>query len=206
MPDAAVRSLVEHLSDIVPDMPGMNGEAHTVATFAGTWASKLQIPAQPVAAQRLYRLGTLRLPEDVPGRLRRAGSYDVPRLITWDEAFVTETGVSRPPSGDRAALITQRVTEGMFWLWEVADEPVSMAFASPPLAGASRIGAVYTPPARRGNGYANASVGAISAHLLASGVDCLLYTQLVNPISSRIYQRLGYEPTAEILVYRFGPA
>ena len=47
----------------------------------------------------------------------------------------------------------------------------------------------------------------VSAHLRAHGTpDCLLYTQLENPRSNRIYQRLGYEPIAEILAYTFDPA
>jgi predicted GNAT family acetyltransferase len=68
-----------------------------------------------------------------------------------------------------------------------------------------RVGPVYTPPDHRGRGYAAACVGAVSADALAAGAhDCLLYTQLTNPVSNKIYQRLGYEPVGEILVYRFG--
>lgn len=205
MLDAAVSCLVDHLSGVAPDMPGMNGEAHTVAAFAGGWAAARQTPVQPVAGQRLYQVRILQQPEGVTGRSRPARSEDVATIVAWDEAFTAETSMNRPAHDDRASLIAQRVAGEMYWLWEVDDQPVSMAFATPPLAGASRIGAVYTPPAERSNGYASACVGALSAHALSNGADeCLLYTQLANPTSNRIYQRLGYRPTTEILVYRFG--
>jgi GNAT superfamily N-acetyltransferase len=205
MPGTAVGALVNHLAPVAADMPGINGEDHTVATFAGAWATALRTPVQPVAGQRLYQLGSLRQAKHVAGRLRPARPDDIATLVAWDEAFTTETRMHRPPHDDRAALIAQRAAKQMFWLWEVDDQPVSMALATPPLAGASRVGGVYTPPQERGNGYASACVGALSAQLLDDGVDaCLLYTQLINPTSNRIYQRLGYEPVTEILVYRFG--
>jgi predicted GNAT family acetyltransferase len=34
----------------------------------------------------------------------------------------------------------------------------------------------------------------------------MLYTQLHNAASNRIYRRLGYEANSEVLSYRFGPA
>ena len=46
---------------------------------------------------------------------------------------------------------------------------------------------------------------AISAEQLAGGAStCMLYTQLSNPVSNRIYQRLGYEAVRDDLGYRFG--
>ena len=91
-------------------------------------------------------------------------------------------------------------------MWTVDDRPVSMARLSPPAAGAVRVGFVYTPPERRRRGYAAASVAALSAHGLSQGAgECLLYTQLSNPTSNRIYRRIGYEAVGEILAYRFDP-
>ncbi|HYZ97491.1 MAG TPA: GNAT family N-acetyltransferase [Acidimicrobiales bacterium] len=207
MPAEATRALVEPLVEAAPELPGVNGEAATAARFAGAWASERQVPAHPREGQRLYRLGRLTVPDRVPGGLRRAVANDVDRLVAWREAFADETGMERPAGIDWPAMIARRVREGRFWVWEADGAPVSMAFATPPAAGASRIGAVYTPPDLRGRGYAGACVGHLSAALRDSGApDCLLYTQLSNPTSNRIYQRLGYEPVAEVLSYRFGGA
>ena len=56
-----------------------------------------------------------------------------------------------------------------------------------------RIGPVYTPPELRGRGYASALVAKLSSSLLAGGRRfCFLHTDLANPASNKIYERLGY--------------
>jgi predicted GNAT family acetyltransferase len=63
-----------------------------------------------------------------------------------------------------------------------------------------RIGAVYTPPEARGRGYATALVAAVSQHLLDRGrAFTYLYTDLANPTSNSIYQKIGYRPVADPL-------
>jgi GNAT superfamily N-acetyltransferase len=204
MPAEAVTTLVDLLSVAAPDLPGVTGSAATAARFAGAWASARRQPVRPAEGMRLYRLGPLSLPAGVPGELVTAGEDDVETIVAWDGAFEVETGVARPRGLDRPALLAERVADGRFWLWRVDGRPVCMAFSTPPLAGAVRVGAVYTPPVERGHGYAGALVGGISERLLAAGArECLLYTQLTNPTSNGVYQRLGYEPLAEILAYAF---
>ena len=66
------------------------------------------------------------------------------------------------------------------------------------------IGPVYTPPDRRGRGYASALVGGVTRDLLAAGRRfCFLYTDLANPTSNSIYQRVGYRPVADVDQWAF---
>ena len=77
---------------------------------------------------------------------------------------------------------------------QFSDEPVSVTGFGGPTPNGSRIGPVYTPPARRGRGYASALVAAVSQARLDAGTRfCFLYTDLANPTSNRIYVALGYE-------------
>jgi uncharacterized protein len=58
---------------------------------------------------------------------------------------------------------------------------------------------VYTPPALCRRGYASACVAALSARLLTEGRRlCFLYTDLANPTSNAIYQKIGYRPVYDI--------
>ena len=74
-----------------------------------------------------------------------------------------------------------------------------MASASLPAAGVTRVQHVYTPPERRGAGYATACVEHMSRELADRGLRCVLYTDLRNPTSNAIYRRIGYEAVAEVL-------
>lgn len=203
MPAEAVPVVVERLAEDGPDLAGIEGEAATAARFAGTWASARRVAVHPVEARRLYRLGDLLIPEGVPGRLRPAGQDDVGLLLDWRAASDWEQGVD-PASATAPERTRRRIDDGEGWLWEVDGEPVATTFATPPVAGASRLRFVYTPPGHRRRGYAGACVAALSARLRATGTPhCLLYTRLANPTSNAVYQRLGYEPVGEVLVFRF---
>jgi predicted GNAT family acetyltransferase len=61
------------------------------------------------------------------------------------------------------------------------------------VAGVPRIGPVYTPPSCRGRGYAGHAVAQLSRRLLAQGASrCVLFTDLANPTSNKIYAEVGY--------------
>lgn len=203
-PDA-VDVLVERLAAEAPDLPGVVSDAATAAAFAGRWTTTLGVPGQPLEAQRLYQLGRLTLPEGVPGRLRAASRSEIDLLVDWWTGFDEETDLERPAFDDRAAIMEARVDNDLVWLWDVDGAPTSMAITTIRAADTVRIGLVYTPPSQRGRSYAAACVGELSRHVLATGArHCCLYTQLSNPTSNRVYQRLGYTPVAEILLYAFG--
>ena len=68
-----------------------------------------------------------------------------------------------------------------------------------------RIGPVYTPPDRRGHGYASALTAGASQDQLDRGRRFVfLFTDLANPTSNKIYQAIGYEPVCDVDAYLFG--
>jgi len=182
-------------------LSGVVGEASVTAAFAGCWAERSKAPAVPVDAQRLYVLGSLVMPERVPGRLRRAEVSEREEIIHWWAAFETETGL---PSGEVAAAVDLAISAGRLFVWD--DDGVRcVARATRPLGGISRVGAVFTPPEWRRRGYAAACVGALCEWLRREEhANSVLYAQLANPTSNAIYRRLGFEAVSDMLVYRFG--
>jgi len=101
-------------------------------------------------------------------------------------------------------MVDERIGYGGFTVWETADGPVSLAGRTRAVAGQARIGPVYTPPEHRGRGYGGAVTIAVSQQALAAGVnDVLLYTDLANPTSNALYQRLGYQPVTDSVQLRF---
>ena len=197
----AVALLVDALIQDCPDLSGINGEASTVATFAGHWAERASVAAAPIEAHRLYQLHSAPERAPAPGTLRRADAEDAEMLAAWSRSFQTEVGL--PHAGDIAEVTRRRVGEGRLWIWE-DQGPVSAAGATAAVAGVARVNFVYTPPEHRRRGYAAACVSELSAHLLASEADtCVLYVQLANPTSNGVYRSIGYQAVTEILLYGF---
>ena len=74
-------------------------------------------------------------------------------------------------------------------------------------AGMSRIGPVYTPPEHRRRGYAAAVTAAAARWAQDRGArHVLLYTDLANPTTNRLYPRLGFRPRYDAVELRFEPA
>jgi predicted GNAT family acetyltransferase len=90
-------------------------------------------------------------------------------------------------------------------LWIDDGVPVSMTGVGARTPNGVRIGPVYTPPARRGRGYASNLVAAASQAELDAGTRAIfLFTDLANPTSNHIYQAIGFEPVTDIDRYTFG--
>src|SRR5207248_1709249 len=83
----------------------------------------------------------------------------------------------------------------------------SRAAVPGPVAGVFKVAPVYTPPQRRRHGYGGAVTAAVSrAALDAGATDVVLYTDLANPTSNSVYQRLGYRPVHDRVVLSLVPA
>lgn len=149
--------------------------------------------------QRLFRLDALCPPPDPAGGARRATVDDRELLVSWWYAFAAEADMSMV---DVEGHVDRIIAAGHGWLWQDAD-PVSFAARRPVLAGCSRLGPVYTPRDRRGRGYGSAVTAAASADVLGEGATPVLFTDLANPTSNALYQRLGYRPVDDYSFIQF---
>ncbi len=213
MPAAGAKTLAAHMADRQARPCSVAGPLAVVEPFTTCYAECTGVVPTEGTTERLYQLDQLNPPQGVDGRLREAGTADLDILAHWLIDSAVEGTAVGAPSGETldlavaeaAAVITARLRLGrLTWLWEDAGRPVSMAYLSTVIAGVIRVSGVYTPPAQRGHGYASACVAAVSRVALEHGAStCVLYTNLANPTSNRIYQRIGYRPVSDIQEWRF---
>jgi hypothetical protein len=187
-----VRALAELLAALDPPPTSIAGPVDTVDEVARLFGR----PVTRRMSERLFRLDELVEPSGVAGRARRAAPDDADLLIGWYSDFEVEA-LGRPmPGQDR--LVREGIASGGCWLWlDGAGEPVSFAQRRAVVAGAARIGPVYTPSTLRGHGYGSAATAAATRDILADGAVACLYTDLANPTSNKIYQALGYRPVLD---------
>lgn len=178
-----------------PEIPGVLGPPSAVSEFTerlgGEWRDGI--------AHRIYECRRVVPPAGVHGSVRLAERGDADTIVRWMQDFTREA-LGKPLASE---LATERAemksAAGSLYVWNVDGDIVSMAAAVAPTANAIRIGAVYTPPEQRGHGYASALTAAVTSRQLALGrALTFLYTDLANPISNRIYQRIGYVPVADV--------
>ncbi|MFD5230449.1 GNAT family N-acetyltransferase [Streptomyces qaidamensis] len=197
-------TLAARLAALGRRLPGVNAERGTAGAFTAAWQRHTGVAAALRQRQRLYRLGTLTSPGPVPpGHPRVAVESDRERLRRWHDEFGEAVGLGTVR--DSAEWADARIDSGGITFWETPDgTPVAMAGTSPRVAGQVRVTTVYTPPHFRGRGYAGAATAEVSRAALAAGADeVLLFTDLANPTSNGLYQRIGYRPVADFEVYDF---
>lgn len=197
LPGPALAPLAADVARVYEALPAVVGPTEAARGFAEAWCRRSGCEARDGMRQRIFRLERVVEPADpAPGRLRLATSGDLELVSAWLEGFRDEAGVAMPLTREMAR---DRIERERLFLWQDG-EPVSLAGFAAETPNGVRVGPVYTPPSRRGRGYASACVAALSRRALEAGKRfCFLYTDLANPTSNRIYARVGYEPVADVL-------
>jgi predicted GNAT family acetyltransferase len=205
-PPEAVEELADTLARAGWPLPGVNGGEAAATRFAARWEQRTGAAASVFQRHRLYRLGELVPPSPAPdGRARAATPGDRDLLTGWFLAFESEIGaLTERDSARMARDVDERIGSGRLTLWEAGGAPVSVAAVTEQIAGMTRVGPVYTPPGLRRRGYAGGVTAAVTqAALDAGSQEVLLFTDLANPTSNGIYQRLGYEPVEDSVLLSF---
>ena len=189
----AVVALADHIYGRHPNVPGVSGLLPGPWGFASRWAELGGGAARVHTRLGLYTADAVTPPIGVAGAHRLAHVDDAALLQSWAQAFEVETGAVA--SG--LDHVTSRLAGGLLHVWQVGDRIVSMAAATSAYGGVSRVQLVFTPPELRGHGFASACVAVVTARELAAGRTPMLYTDLANPTSNAIYQRIGYRWVTE---------
>jgi hypothetical protein len=182
-------------SQKLPSLPkSLVGPSETVALVAanigGGWSRYPQ--DLELQDQGIYRLQDLTDKfVDVKGKARFASLDDFELVLSWSEQFLIECKSIRPNNFE--THVRTALTEQTRALWMNDGKPVAMAGTAGQTPNGGRIAWVYTPPEYRGNGYAGAITRFLTHQQLISGKKfCFLYTDMANPTSNSIYQKLGY--------------
>jgi GNAT superfamily N-acetyltransferase len=205
-PDEAIDATAASLSALSIDLPGVVGPVHAAERFALAWAQARRCEPILAVEQRIYQLTEVVPPPPVPGAMRPVAVANEELVTAWAVAF----GAEALPLSDRHAadaardVVIRRTRAGELFAWVVDDQLVAMAGLARPTTRTITVNFVYTPPAHRRRGYATALVAAISAEGLRRGKEaCALYTDLANPTSNSIYQKIGYRPVCDSRQYAF---
>lgn len=187
-------------------VPGVVGPVEEAANFARQWTALTGTGHELEMSERIFRLVAVRTPTAAAGSMRIAGLADRDLLVEWLMAFYEEAFPPGTYFPDARGTVDRWLagTYRTLYLWDDDGAAVSWCGVGGETPNGIRIGPVYTPPARRRQGYATSLVaGASQAQLDAGRRFCFLFTDLANPTSNHIYQHIGYEPIRDVDSYIF---
>lgn len=201
----ALRAIAQELASARWSLPTVNGPEPVCTHFAEIWAEVAGVSFEIGVSERVFALREVIHPHYSPGYLRAAARDDLDLVAQWFVEFNAEAlhGVDPTTPAEMRKRVQMRIEQGMIYLWEDG-QPVSLSGTTRPTTNGIAIGPVYTPPHLRGKGYASSCVARLSQQLLDGGrAFCTLFTDLTNPTSNSIYQKIGYRPVCDYTVYRF---
>jgi predicted GNAT family acetyltransferase len=183
-------------------VPMVHVNADAAGAFTAAWAALTGHTMTPFMVERMLALRQVLPPACSPGTLRKAGPDDADLLTAWLMEFQREALPEEPITEETARnQMAASIDAGTRYVWENA-EPVSMALVLRRVLDGVWITGVHTPPEHRRHGYASACVAQLSAQCLAEGAAyCFLFTDLANPTSNAIYEKIGYEPMCDFHNY-----
>ncbi len=185
-------------------VPGVLGPNEPALAFARVWQEITGKAYHLNMRERCYELRQVLFPPQPPGGMRLANAADLELAARWLYDFQHEAVPDEPISMEEAlSSVRTKIADQDFYLWEDS-EPVALAGRTRPTPHGYVIGPVYTPPEARRKGYATALTAALSQLLLDTGKQfTALFTNLANPTSNSIYQKIGYRPVCDFDVYLF---
>ena len=200
----AINCLIEGLKD--HEIPGVMTEKTLAEYFAKEYTSRKGITFKTTMNQRIYELTEVNQEVKKAGIARLLGEKDMHFFPYWVEAFYAAESY-----GKKEMFIPQdaepylyRIASKKFYILEDNGIPVSMAGYTREMQSVIGVAFVYTPPYERRKGYASSIVAQISQLALDKGfTKCALYTDLANPTSNNIYQKIGYRPICNSLQIKF---
>src|SRR5579862_2789682 len=192
---------LDELVAAIDELPGVVGAVPEVDAFAERWCAQRGARAPLVFRQGIFALTAVADLPRASGGLREATRADYDLLVDWFAAFAREALHDGEPGleqHERQIHMRLDSNAGGIGLWEDDGDVVSLCGYGSPTPSGIRIGPVYTPPELRGRGYATTLTADVSAAQLAHGRRfCFLYTDLANPTSNAIYERIGYARVCE---------
>jgi len=186
--------LAEGFKNAKITIPGVNAEQSLAEIYANLSGAKYSIAKRG----RIYRLEHINPEIDTSGQIRLAENKDLSFLPFWWGGFFESVEVS-----DNFEAYARLIDEKTLYILENEGIPVSMARIDQGLNHICGLGMIYTPPYFRNKGYATKTTASLTKLCLNNGYFTALTTDLANPTSNYIYQKIGYRALCDTLEIDF---
>ena len=202
--DAILTFAASEFLDREIHIPSVVGLKSVVFPFAEIWKELTQVDTRLAMDQGLYRLDEVNQSlTGSPGTWRYARKDEAPLIEEWYHSFNEDAGLPKADNHEIQLKVEQFLEGQEVFFWEDNGKVVSMMKKARPSDHGVTVSFVFTPQEERKKGYARTMVAAGSEELLKTYDFCVLYTDMMNPTSNKIYQEIGYKKIADSVHLEF---
>ena len=203
-----INALVDELFKRKEKLPGVLSFKEAADTFANLWCEKNSLKCNLFRKERVFKLERVSKVCLGDRHFSVASKAHQTLVLKWMEEMMREAliDVTDEVIDQSKKTFAKEFEENRssFYLLFDDSEPISMVRKAGKTPNGNFVNYVYTPLSLRRKGYATECVAKLSKKLLEEGNKyCFLFTDLSNPTSNSIYQKIGYRPVIDENHYKF---
>lgn len=190
----ALECFLDFLEQERMDIVGAVGKPALVDSYSGLAIQRFGLENYFTMNQGIYECREVDPSLLGRGTLRPVNRDETELLTDWMIEFHIESLNQEPLRSEAQEKLIPEVEKGTYFFFEIDGEIVSTVATARPMVNGISVNMVYTPPKYRKKGYATSSVAQLTQKLLVDGWQfTALFTDLDNPTSNSIYQKIGYK-------------
>lgn len=195
LPAELIDLLIMDLVQQKIELAAVVAEENTAIHFKDNWIKLKNLDYKINIHLGAYECFNVLFPKTMSGELIEATIDHQNILRKFITGFLLECFPDQPivESEIEKMIESYLKNKSIFLLKNSENQIISMAANTRSTVNGGTISLVYTPPELRGFGYASCVVSLLSERILKSGKKfACLFTDLKNPTSNSIYQKIGY--------------
>ncbi len=170
--------------------------------FMNLFFQKYTCSNEKVMEMESFMCENVLMPRDIPGLLTLPTLEDLEVIADFCVGFIYD-GFGKKVTRDSQLEGAKRLINSKnLYVLKVNEEIVNMANIAHRSVRHARINYVYTPPAHRKRGYASKIVAELSSLIIKEGLTPVLFTDLTNSTSNKVYKGIGYTECGKVDHYK----
>lgn len=182
---------------------GVSGEPPIAKAFAKRYSELLGIDFKLPMGMEAYCCTKVIKPQNVRGEMISAKTRHTDIVALYCANFNGDCFGKKATIESQMDTAKHLIDAANLYLWVVDNTVVSMANIAHTSPNQARINCVYTQPQKRKNGFASALVSELSKQILDEGLIPMLYADIKNPDSNKVYKGIGFSECGKIFDYEF---
>ncbi|MBY0413699.1 MAG: GNAT family N-acetyltransferase [Bdellovibrionales bacterium] len=206
MSKAAVDLLISDLIKNNVVLEGIVGEENTATYFKDQWIKLNPVEFKINLHLGVYECLNIILPRIDSEEIISAEIEHTEIVKIFMKGFGEDCFPDKPFTEENLEALLKRHlgTKSLYLLKNINGDLVSMAANTRSTLKGGTISLVYTPPKYRGKGYGSKMVALLSKKIMENGKSFTnLFTDLSNPTSNSIYQKVGYVKIGQNIHFDF---
>lgn len=200
-----IANIIDSLSYNLKDkkLSGVAGEPNISSLFAKQYANLLGVENKLSMGMESYCCPKVIKPKNVLGRMIPSETCHTETVARFLAEFMFYYFGEKVTAESQIASAGRLISSGNLYLWKVNDIIVSMANIAHRSPRHARINSVLTPLGERKKGYASALVAEMSELVMKEGLIAMLYADITNQGSNKVYKNIGFIECGRIDQYSF---